>query len=121
MIVVEALLRIGKRALKTRLLLALAGAAFVGIFFLNAPFPLIVAGAALIGYLVARTAPEQMGLKGEAIDIAPAPPGSLAAVLPRGRSSASSSGGRRSRSRRSRSGRATCWSASGRSSPSSRW
>ena len=47
-IVVEALIRIGKRALKTRTLMALAGAAFVGIFFFNAPFPLIVAGAALI-------------------------------------------------------------------------
>src|SRR5215213_6986081 len=42
-IVVEALLRIGKRALKTPLLYGLAGAGFVGIFFLNAPFPLIVA------------------------------------------------------------------------------
>ena len=71
-IVVEALIRIGKRALKTSVLVALAGAAFVGIFFLNAPFPLIVAGAALIGYLVARAAPERMGLTGEAIDIAPA-------------------------------------------------
>ena len=50
--------------LKTPLLYGLAGAAFLGIFFLNAPFPLIVAGAALIGYLVARTAPEQVGLKG---------------------------------------------------------
>ena len=73
-IVVEALLRISRRALKTRLLIALAGAAFVGIFFLNAPFPLIVGGAALIGYLVARTAPERMGLKREAIDVTPAPP-----------------------------------------------
>src|SRR4029078_7646686 len=45
-IVLEALLRIRQRALKTRLLIALAGAAFIGIFFLNAPFPLIVAGAA---------------------------------------------------------------------------
>ena len=72
-IVVEALLRISRRALKTRLLIALAGAAFIGIFFLNAPFPLIVAGAALIGYLVARTAPERMGLRQEAIDVAPAP------------------------------------------------
>ena len=41
-IVVEALIRIGKRALKTRLLVGLAGAAFVGIFFLDLPFPLIV-------------------------------------------------------------------------------
>ena len=73
-IVVEALIRIGRRALKTRTLIALAGAAFVGIFFLNAPFPLIVAGAALIGYLVARSNPRQMGLKDEAVEVAPAAP-----------------------------------------------
>ena len=73
-IVMEALLRIGRRALKTPLLYGLAGAAFVGIFFLGAPFPLIVAIAALIGYLVARRAPEQVGLKKEAVDIVPADP-----------------------------------------------
>jgi chromate transporter len=73
-IVVEALLRIGKRALKTALLYGLAGTAFAAIFFLNAPFPLIVAAAALIGYLVARTAPEQVGLQGGDIVTAPAPP-----------------------------------------------
>jgi chromate transporter len=73
-IVVEALIRIGRRALKTQVLIALAGAAFVGIFFLNAPFPLIVAGAALIGYLVARSAPQKMGLKNEVVDLAPAVP-----------------------------------------------
>jgi chromate transporter len=72
-IVIEALLRIGKRALKTPLLYGLAGAAFVAIFFLNAPFPVIVAIAALIGYLVARRSPAQMGLKDEATGIAPAP------------------------------------------------
>src|SRR5262245_3940309 len=53
-IVVEALIRIGKRALKTRLLVGLAGAAFVGIFFLGLPFPLIVALAALTGYFTTR-------------------------------------------------------------------
>ena len=73
-IVVEALIRIGRRALKTRTLIALAGTAFVGIFFLNAAFPLIVAGAALIGYVVARTKPQQMGLKDEAVEVAPAVP-----------------------------------------------
>src|SRR5438105_10445564 len=52
-IVVEALIRIGKRALKTWLLLTLAGAAFIGIFFLALPFPLIVIAAAVIGFLVA--------------------------------------------------------------------
>ena len=46
-IVIEALIRIGKRALKTSVLLSLAAAAFVGIFFLALPFPLIVAAAAL--------------------------------------------------------------------------
>src|SRR5919205_4465867 len=40
-IVVEALIRIGKRALKTSVLLGLAAGAFVGIFFLALPFPLI--------------------------------------------------------------------------------
>jgi chromate transporter len=73
-IVVEALLRIGRRALKTPLLYGLAGAAFAAIFFLNAPFPLIVAAAALIGYLVARTAPTQVGLKGGDIITTPAAP-----------------------------------------------
>jgi chromate transporter len=61
-IVIEALIRIGKRALKTWILLSLAAAAFVGIFFLALPFPLIVAAAALIGYVVARQAPGQLGL-----------------------------------------------------------
>src|SRR6266853_4471169 len=70
-IVVEALIRIGKRGLKTRTLLALAGAAFVCIFFLNAPFPVIVAIAALIGYFVARSAPAQMGISAETIVTTP--------------------------------------------------
>src|SRR5215204_5328365 len=64
-IVLEALWRIGKRALKTQLLIALAGLAFVGIFFLALPFPLIVGAAALIGYVVSRTAPERLGLSGQ--------------------------------------------------------
>jgi chromate transporter len=55
-IVVEALLRIGRRALKTRFLIGVAGAAFVGIFFLDLPFPLIVAAAAVLGYATQRAA-----------------------------------------------------------------
>jgi chromate transporter len=62
-IVVEAIIRIGRRGLKTRLLIALAAAAFIGIFFLSLPFPLIVIAAAAIGYVVARNAPSQLGLK----------------------------------------------------------
>jgi chromate transporter len=49
-IVVEALIRIGKRALKTRFLIGVAAAAFIGIFFLAVPFPLIVLAAALAGF-----------------------------------------------------------------------
>jgi chromate transporter len=49
-IVVEAVVRIGRRALKNKIMIGLAGAAFVGIFFLNVPFPVIIFGAALLGY-----------------------------------------------------------------------
>ena len=49
-IVVEALIRIGRRSLKSALLIGLAALAFIGIFFLDLPFPLIVAAAALIGF-----------------------------------------------------------------------
>src|ERR671921_1319323 len=47
-IVLEAVVRIGKRALKNRVLIGIAAAAFVAIFFLDAPFPLIILAAGLI-------------------------------------------------------------------------
>jgi chromate transporter len=50
-IVVEAVVRIGKRALNNDAMRLLAAAAFVGIFFLAIPFPFIVLGAALIGFI----------------------------------------------------------------------
>jgi|SRR6056297_81938 len=49
-IVVEALLRIAKRALAGAEAWMLAGLAFVGIFFLALPYPLIVLAAALYGF-----------------------------------------------------------------------
>jgi chromate transporter len=49
-IVLEAVLRIGRRALKNNVLRALAAAAFVGIFFFDVPFPVIILGAGLIGF-----------------------------------------------------------------------
>jgi chromate transporter len=55
-IVVEALIRIGRRALKTRLLYVIAALAFVGIFFLDLPFPLIVVIAATVGYFTTHGA-----------------------------------------------------------------
>jgi len=58
-VVVEAVLRIGKRVLKNSYMYAIAAAAFVGIFFLDAPFPLIVIGAGLIGFLGGRLNPDK--------------------------------------------------------------
>jgi chromate transporter len=54
-IVLEAVFRVGKRALKNNAMLALAAAAFIGIFFLRIPFPIIIFGAALIGFVGARS------------------------------------------------------------------
>jgi chromate transporter len=51
-IVVEALLRISKKALKRHVHWLMAGLSFIGIFFLGLPFPLIILIAALAGYLL---------------------------------------------------------------------
>jgi chromate transporter len=50
-LVIEALLRIGRRALKGRVAWALAAAAFVALFFFAVPFPAVVLAAGLIGYV----------------------------------------------------------------------
>jgi chromate transporter len=50
-IVAEAVIRIGKKSLRNELLLAMAALAFVGIYFLAAPFPLIVVSAGILGCL----------------------------------------------------------------------
>jgi chromate transporter len=52
-IVLEAVRRIGSRALKSGAARALAAAAFVAIFFFAVPFPLIVLAAALTGFFAA--------------------------------------------------------------------
>jgi chromate transporter len=56
-IVVAAAWRIGSRALKNALLWGIAAAAFVAIFALHLPFPLIVLGAGAIGWIGGRIAP----------------------------------------------------------------
>ena len=56
-IVLAAAWRIGQRALKHPALWGVAAAAFVAIFAFDAPFPLIVLGAGIIGYLGGRYAP----------------------------------------------------------------
>jgi len=58
-LVVHAAWRIGSRALKNAWLGGIAVAAFVLIFVLDAPFPLIVLGAGLVGYVGGRYAPNK--------------------------------------------------------------
>ncbi len=55
-VVVEAVIRIGKRALKTPFHRSLAVVAFVALFVFSLPFPLVVLSAALVGLIHARTA-----------------------------------------------------------------
>jgi chromate transporter len=53
-IVIQAVVRVGKRALRNMIMIAIAAIAFVAIFFFNAPFPLIIIAAGLIGFVGAR-------------------------------------------------------------------
>jgi chromate transporter len=54
-IVVEAVLRIGKRTINHRVLVGFAVLAFVALYFLSVPFPLVVLAAAVAGLLLSRT------------------------------------------------------------------
>ena len=53
-VVVQAVVRVGSRALKNRAMLGIAAAAFVCIFFVGIPFPLIIIAAGLLGWLGTR-------------------------------------------------------------------
>ncbi|MER8553350.1 chromate efflux transporter [Mesorhizobium sp. M1217] len=56
-IVIEAVIRIGRRALKNPVMVSIALAAFIAIYALNVPFPLIVLLAGLAGWIGNRSAP----------------------------------------------------------------
>jgi chromate transporter len=56
-LVIEAVLRIGRKALKNGTMVAIAVAAFVAIFFLEVPFPLVVLAAGAIGLVGGRVWP----------------------------------------------------------------
>ena len=53
-IVLHAVLRIGRRALRNGVMVGIAVAAFAAIFLLDVPFPALIAAAALIGYVGGR-------------------------------------------------------------------
>ncbi|MGE0737425.1 MAG: chromate efflux transporter [Alphaproteobacteria bacterium] len=58
-VVIEAVHRIGKRVLKNGYMIALAAAAFIGIFAFDIPFPIIVLAAGAIGYMGGRFKPAE--------------------------------------------------------------
>ena len=53
-IVVEAVIRVGRRSLRNRVMYGIGGAAFLAIFFFAVPFPVIILTAGLIGLIGAR-------------------------------------------------------------------
>jgi chromate transporter len=53
-IVVEAVLKIGKKAFKSKWHIVIAALAFIAIYFLQIPFPLIVLGALIIGFIYSK-------------------------------------------------------------------
>jgi len=74
-IVAQALLRVGKRALGTRFKLGLAALAFFALTLLDAPFPLVILLAGVVGALVGRTRPEWLGAHQVSIADPPTRPG----------------------------------------------
>ncbi len=56
-VVVEAGLRISRRALKNRAMVVIAVAAFIGIYLFKIPFPIIILAAGIVGWLGHRYAP----------------------------------------------------------------
>ncbi len=75
-IVIEAVIRIGKRTLRSPALLSIAALSFVAIAFLKVPFPYIIVAAALAGWIIGRRRPALFPLGkhggGEASDEPPA-------------------------------------------------
>lgn len=57
-IVILALIKISKKSLHTPFHFLLAVAAFIGMFFFNVPFPLVIIGSLLLAFIVRKTAPK---------------------------------------------------------------
>jgi chromate transporter len=83
-VVIEALVRIGRRALTHPLAYALAAFAFVAIFFLAVPFPLIVLGAAALGPVLARLVPGAFAERKRAAGAEEGPPAVIDALIESG-------------------------------------
>jgi chromate transporter len=73
-IVAEAVVRLGRKTLKTPFLSTIAALAFAAIFVFGIPFPLVVVAAGLAGFLASRRADAGRQLGPEALQLAPRPP-----------------------------------------------
>ena len=58
-IVAAAVIKIGQKALKNGVMIAMAGLSFMAIFFFKIPFPVIVIGAGLVGFVGSLLRPER--------------------------------------------------------------
>ena len=68
-IVIEALLRVSKKALKSAEHWLIAAFAFIGIFFLTLPYPLIVLGAAVLGFMRGSKQDQEQHKVHQSVDI----------------------------------------------------
>ena len=73
-IVLAAAWRIGGRTLRHPLHWAVAVAAFLALFALDVPFPMVILGAAIVGVVGARVAPAAFAIGGHKAGDAPHPP-----------------------------------------------
>lgn len=83
-VVVEAGLRIGRRALANRAMVVIAIAAFVGIYVMKVPFPLIILAAGLVGWIGHRFAPATFSGSGHGGKTAPDVKGVVDLMFERG-------------------------------------
>ncbi len=72
-VVLEAVLRIGRRTLRHAVLVAFAVTSFVAIYFLSVPFPLVILSAALAGFLLHLRYPGVFRVRGHGAAIAENP------------------------------------------------
>jgi chromate transporter len=73
-IVIQAVVRVGRRALLHPALVTLAAAAFIALALFGVPFPIVIAVAAVIGWAMGRLAPQVMqSAEGDAADDGPPP------------------------------------------------
>jgi chromate transporter len=73
-IVVEAVIRLGRKTLKSRFLVAIAALAFVALFVFSLPFPLVVLLAALVGVIHTRSRGSRAQSEAPPVDLAQKPP-----------------------------------------------